>query len=242
MKNLISIFKTPIIEFLIHPDDIEVFKKPVPAKKKIPQWFKDIPTHTNTGRDPYGAIPSTAKACLPLIDAMSLGFIIPMWCDVNIRSNKDCRLIEPSKPPYGGEAVSFHSVDQLGGKTSPTYPGPAIKWNSRVVIKTAPGWSVLITPCLNSDEKRFTCLSAVVDTDVYENYINFPAIWNVPDYDGIVAAGTPLVTVIPFKRSTMPTEAQTRAMTKKELKKLDTSRKIQSTRGHYYTKELREPR
>lgn len=241
--NFLSFFKKPEIEFLCEPHLEGVIPEPVPAGKKMPEWFKKVsPKLMQNARDDFGVKSMTAKHCLPLVDGMNTGFVISLAGDVNIRVNKDKKLIEGSKNPLLGDLITFHSLDQLGGKTSPTYPGPAIKFTNPWMIKTPKGISCLILPCLNTDEKRFTCLSAVVDTDSYNNFINFPAIWNVPDYDGVIEAGTPLVTVIPFKRSDMPKNASVRSMNIDELEKLDTTRKIQSARSHYYTRELREKR
>ncbi len=247
--KLFSFLKTEVIEFLCLEEDVGVIPGPVPASKMIPDWYKKIPTHQES-RDHFGGKALTAKKCLPMIDAMTLGFIIPLYGDVNITTNKDCSVIgvgtapgnESAFNPYGGHIVDFHSLDQVGNKTSPSYPGKPLKFINRWVIKTAPGWSVLITPVLNSFEKRFTILSAVVDTDKYIKEINFPAVWNIPNFDEVLPAGTPLVTVIPFKRADMPTKAVTRSMTEKELVERERIRKSQMSRNHYYTQELREPR
>jgi hypothetical protein len=229
------------MEFLCHPDDLGVIPEPIPAGKKVPEWFKKIPPNLplKGGRDHFGGAGMTAKKCLPMVDALTMGVIIPLYGDVNLRVNKDGSLIEASKNPYGGSIIEFHNADQLGGKSN-GFKGPAIKFINRWIIKTAPGWSTLFVPCLNSLETRFTCLSALVDTDKYHKEVNFPAIWNVPDYDEVIPAGTPLVTAIPIKRSSMKPNVKPRAMTDKELKRKEQIAKIQQSRNHFYTGELRD--
>ncbi len=232
----------PLIQFLCEPKDLGVIPEPIPAIKCIPDWFKKITPHSPTGsRDTFGGVGMTAKKCLPLLDGMSAGFIMPSFGDMNVRTSKDNKLIEITNGPYGVNG-DLHSLDQLGGKTSPTYPGPAIKFINRWVIKTRPGWSTLFIPPLNHFDKRFTCLAALVDTDVYPKQVNFPAVWHLPDYDGIVEAGTPLVTAIPVRRADLATSAIIRTLTEAEQTEIGRIERSQHSRRHYYTNELRESR
>jgi hypothetical protein len=238
----IPFFKSDIIEFYCSVEDFNVIPEPYPAFKNMPDWFKKIPTTMGAKhRDHFGAHGQTAKKCMPLVDAMSVGFIIPLFGDVNIRTNSDGSLIDASTNPYG-RVVEFHGKEQLGGKTSPTYPGDAIKFVNRWFIKTAPGYSTLFIPPINHIEPRFTCLGGLVDTDKYPRPINFPAIWHLKDYDDILPAGTPLVTCIPIRRSDMPRESIVRKMTDKELLDNDNVKKKQDSRRSVYTNELREPK
>jgi hypothetical protein len=242
IKNLFSVFKNDVIEFLCEPDDMDVIKAPIQAGKRMPDWYKKIPTHCRSGSsDQFGGPAATAKKCMPMIDGMNLGFIIPLWGDVNIRTNGDGKLIEASKNPYGG-IVEFHSNEQLGGATSPTKGAPAIKFINRWVIKTAPGWSTLFITPMNHMDKRFTCLGALVDTDTYPKHINFPAVWHLPNFDGIIEAGTPLVTAIPVRRKDMEHPLINRVMTEDERTEINRIERMQNSRGSVYTNELREKR
>jgi hypothetical protein len=235
-------FKNDLIEFYCAEEKYEVIHPPVPAHKLMPEWFKKIKPKTEAGRDQYGAKAATAKKCMPLLDAMSVGFIIPMFATTNVRTNDTGEFIEIGPPGPFGESIQFHSVEQLGGRTSPTYPGPAIKFINHWIIKTAPGYSTLFIPPINHIEPRFTCLSGLVDTDKYLKEVNFPAIWHAKNYDDVIEAGTPLVTVIPVKRSDLEAECKTRKATEAELKYMDNLTKRQGLQAGVYTKELREPR
>jgi len=241
--SLISVFKTPIIEFLCEERDFGIIKPPVPAGKCIPEWYKKVPVNMGPEhRDVFGGEAMTAKKCIPLIDAMTLGFIIPLYGDTNIKVSKTGEFIETSPNPQGGGIIELHDKSQLGGKSSPTYPGPAVKFINKWIIKTAPGYSTLFIPPMNSIEDRFICLSGFVDTDRYARQINFPGIWLKKDCDEILLAGTPLVTCIPIKRSQLPKEAPIRIWTPREKMACQKTIEIQKNRNHYYTKELREKR
>lgn len=234
----------PIIQFLCEPNDLGVIPEPVPAFKHIPDWFKKIPAHmerSTASRDTFGAPAMTAKKCLPLLDGMSAGYTIPLFGDMHVRTSKDNKHIELTGGPYA-RVGEQHPIEQLGGKTSPTYPGPAIKFINRWAIKTAPGWSSLFITPINHFDKRFTCLGALVDTDVYPKQVNFPAVWHLPDYDDTLRAGTPLVTVIPVRRADLARSTVIRAMTQEEHDEVGRIERVQHSRSHYYTEELREPR
>ena len=240
--NLISFFKTPIIEFLCDERYIGVAPPPFPAGQGMPDWFKKIPPYSKTNTDHFGRKVMTAKKCIPMIDAMTLGFIIPLAIDQQVKSNSNCSKIEfgPTSTEFD-KAVEFHNVVQVGGK-SEIFKGDAIKFINPWVVKTAPGWSSLFVPCINSLEDRFICLSGMVDTDKYPKQVNFPGVWTKPNYDDCVIAGTPLVTVIPIKRSNIVTDYNVRRLNKSEEKEINRIRKCQSSRNNYYTKELKEKR
>ena len=234
-------FGNDIIEFYCQEELFDIVHKPIPAYKFIPEWFKKINPTTPNLRDQVGCFSATAKKCLPLLDAMSLGFIIPLAVDVNIRTSDDGKMIEGSSGPVF-RAIDFHPLEQLGGKTSPSYPSPAVKFINPWFIKTAPGYSVLITPCINHFEPRFTCLSGVVDTDIYPRTINFPSVWHLKGFDDRVPAGTPLVTVIPIRRKDMVRDAKVRKITKKEKEADSIMERKQLARIGTYTVEQRVPK
>jgi hypothetical protein len=235
----------PVIEFCIEPRYRDVLREPVPAYKHIAEWWKKIPAKMPNGprapRDHFGAIAMTAKSCLPLLDGMGLGYSMVLAADVHVRTDPDGKFLEVHSGP-SFNAASTHSKDQLGDHYA-SYPMPAIKFHNPWVIKTRPGYSTLFIPPLNhTEETRFQCLGAVVDTDTYPKQVNFPGLWLAKGYDGVVTAGTPLVTAIPFKRSEVPREMLIRSMTAAEQFHVEQLAKIQGARNNMYTKELREGR
>jgi hypothetical protein len=240
---MFSVFKKkPIIEFYCISNHYGIIPEPKPASKYIADWYKRISPTIPTERDAFGGETMTAKKCLPMLDAMSLGYVIPLSADVGIMTNNDCSIIEVTNPP-GLEVISFHTLKQLGGKTAPGAPADAVKFINHWIVKTAPGWSTLFLPLINDiQNKQFTCLSALVDTDKYPKEINFPAIWHATDFDEILPAGTPLVVAIPIKRSSIKKDPIIRKMTDKEFNDVVNIQKKQDQRRHVYTQELREPR
>lgn len=240
----------PLIEFFIEPEWRGVFPEPELALKNIATWWKKVPQDLKpedfpNGRfthDHLGAPMMSAKRCIPLFDGMTLGYTLFTAVDIALRTDQAGKFIE-IHPNARYNGASTHDAVQLGGKTSPTYPGPAIKFHNPWVIKTRPGWSTLFIPPLNhADEKRFLCLGAMVDTDVYQKQVNFPGIWLERGFDGVIPAGTPLVTAIPYRRKDIQRDILIRNMTKMERDNIARMTMVQETRAHMYTGEMREDR
>ena len=235
-------YNKPVIEFMCHPEWRGVIPEPKPAHKFIPEWFKKIPSTSDTKRDHFGAPSANAKKCMPMLDAMSIGYVMPLMCDLRVVTSPDCSIINVTNPP-GMTGAEFHNIEQLGGKSAPGFPAPPIKFINRWVIKTKPGWSTMIVPLVNRiGNEDFTCLAGLVDTDTYAKEINFPAVWHTPNFDDTLKAGTPLVVVFPVKRSSIPRQPTIRDMTDAEFQNIERIRKMQDTRAGVYTSELRAPR
>jgi hypothetical protein len=235
--SLISIFKDPIIEFLTTKEHAKVLIPPAPSNKFVPEWYKSIPAYTKTARDHKGAHAMTAKKCLPMLDAMTYGYIIPLAGDVHIRTNEDASLIDITQNPYI-KLTDEHNIAQVGSN----FPFPKkhlIKFLNQFVIKTPPGYSCLFTAPINHLETRFVTLGAIVETDTYDREINFPTCWLATNYDDILSAGTPIIQCIPFKRSTTIDKFEVRPYTDKEFEKREITRARQDNQTSYYVNNLR---
>ena len=94
-------------------------------------------------------------------------------------------------------------------------------WN----IETAPGWSVKFQNPANNWSNDIQLIEGVVDTDTYYSEVNFPYVWTGSEEgEWIIPRGTPLVHVIPFKRTEVKLEVGEIDKEKKEsiIKKMYT--------------------
>jgi hypothetical protein len=169
---------------------------PVPATRAVPDWFKSTPEYANGERLIVdGSTPHTVKKCIPVFDAMTAGYIIPTYVDVQVTQRDGLPWYE--WPLFG--AVSFHPVKQ-----APEHPAkngaPFPKWNNPWAIRTPPGSSSLFLPPMHNPNGVFTVLSGIVDTDSYSAPVNFPFVLNDVGWEGLIPAGTPMVQVFPFRR------------------------------------------
>lgn len=222
--------KQPKLEFLCFDDDLGNIPEPYSARHLMPKWYKALPMKNGTGFES-----STLKRCPPFLDAMVTGWIIPLVADVHIESNEDCSHIAYTSQ-YPRPMIENHSQKQMTTDMCPAphLPKPPIKWMNHWAIKCPKGYSLMFVPPLNRADERFTCFSGIVECDGYFEFINFPFVWNEPNFSGIVPAGTPLVQVIPIKRDTLFKDFTVRAFDDKDYKELrDTQRKRQSHESHY---------
>jgi len=196
--KLKSVIKTPEIEFLCQEEDFGVIPKPYPSRKLMPDWYKELPQFKENQRTLSNP---TIKRCPPFLDAMCIGWIIPLAADVEIKSNFDCSGVD-YKWTHSKKMIENHFDWQLSTDKSPNpnAPKPPLKWINWWAIKVPPGYSVLFVPPLNRPEHRFTCLSGMVDCDGYFEFVNFPFFFNVVNFTGVIEAGTPLMQAIPIKR------------------------------------------
>jgi Family of unknown function (DUF6065) len=196
----------PRIEFLCRPEDKGVIAEPVPARTVLPTWFKRLPgldkaelSATNNGL--------TVKRCVPFIDALSIGWILPLAATVRLEIADEGKTVTAGWE-FDREMVSTHPAHQTAG--NPWEPRPTMKFHNPWTIRTPPGWSCLFVPPLNRPDGVVHVLSGVVDTDRYVSQINFPFVAIAEDGVHTLQKGWPLVQVIPFSREDEQIEAVVR--------------------------------
>jgi hypothetical protein len=192
---------------------------PVLTKTNIPDWYKKL-THSYENQ--------TVKGCMPFLDTLTCGYILKIPTDYKIRHNVEFEgkkrsgfdsaqqmmnsIAEKVNINYQGKP-EFHSTDQLKGS-------PYVEKNKNLsfhkilnpwIIKTPPGYSTLFVPPLNNSDDRFSIIPGIVDTDSFENEVNFPIVINGDKYeilDTILERGTPYVQCIPFRRDSWKMEVK----------------------------------
>ena len=174
-----------------------VLPEPKPALKFVPDYFKSIKPQID-----HNPKNGTVKRCVPFLDALSSGFIIPLWADMWVFAKDGNITIEFPESFPQAETLGQHSYAQIIGHPlkDTTYGKLPMKFINPWMIETDKGVSCLFTSPLNHLETRFKILDGVVDTDTYYNNVNFPFLWTGGDGEFIIPRGTPLVQVIPFRR------------------------------------------
>jgi len=162
---------------------------PEPSSKFIPSWFRKMQGVTD------GIM--TVKKCVPFLDAITGGYMIPLPADVFWDKEKKAfdsdSLVETVTQHYPSQSEDVKLPEE--------YDPTPHKWMSNWHIKTPKGYSCLITSPMNRPDLPFYSFSGIVDTDRHPLIINFPFVLR-KDFHGKIEAGTPLVQVIPFKRDT----------------------------------------
>jgi len=176
--------------------------KPIPALKNLPDWYKAKSPFTD-GDKQQKAFPNstkniTVKWCNPFGDALGAGYFMLLENDVQVTKENGVQSFVWFR---GGDSfIGEHSKKQISSELIPEgYSDQPWKFLNFWGIKTPPGYSTIFTHPMNRTELPFLTLSGVVDTDDYNQPVNFPFIIK-NDFEGIIEAGTPIAQVIPFRR------------------------------------------
>jgi hypothetical protein len=180
---------------------------PRPTKVWIPDWFKNLPTHSELNKEEDGSLSEyqtdkTVRQCPSFIDYFSHGYVIPMWADliINYNEKEDYYMYRFAGEQYklqihgNGQFLNWVDANFLGNKSNFVF-----KFISPWTIKTQPGYSVLQMPMFYHFNDKFSVLPGVVDTDIWHE-VNQQVVYHGAGKEVFIPRGTPLVQYIPFKR------------------------------------------
>jgi hypothetical protein len=192
------------ITFRCPPELESVLPRPIPAVQGLPDWFKAMPQKA------YSTILQreelTVKKCPPFIDAMVYGFLIPLIADVRVENGTftwDRDVPAGMLANYSRSPLDFHDNNQVTGTPFFEKDRFVVKFINFWTFELPPGYSLLITHPVNRRDLPFQTLTGLVDADRYrDNFVNFPAHWHDPDFNGVLPKGTPVAQCLPLKRDT----------------------------------------
>jgi hypothetical protein len=229
---------SPKIRFLCETGDEGVIAPPVPAKSYIPDWFRRLPA-VDEGKVSPTDTGLTIKRCMPFLDAMNTGWIIPLPATVRLKISNGGRDVEAGWD-FDRTLISFHGAHQVRG--NPKEPRAACKFHNFWTVVTPPGWSCLFVDPLNRPNPIFEVIAGIVDTDTYRASVHFPFFPVAADGLHVIEKGSPMVQVIPFRRDSAELAAEIRAETPEEA--ADRTTVVRSTRAApgWYRTEARAKR
>lgn len=185
--------------------DFEVHDRPYPAESVTLDWWKTEPPYNPSPENPdgnkllirNGISNATFKKCRPMLDALNSGYIIPLWADVNVEQTGQIPLITWRTKTL---VFSIHGDSSRRMPAPPGYDQVVFKYENTWIPMTPPGYSVLVTAPFGQRNLPFHAIPAVIDSDKSNFELVFP-MWIRSGLEGIVEKGTPMVQMIPFKRS-----------------------------------------
>ena len=188
-----------------------IFDPPTPAKKNLPEWFKKQERYSGgvkKAQDANGLFNSTIKACSPVFDIITAGYVVTTPADIFV-SKKD----ENSFPIFTWgiddfKCIESHPVSQYDQyKVPEEYFSVGYKFNNPWTVVTPKGYSSIIMTPTFRDDLPFFSLPAIVDTDKHPTAILFPFFIR-KDFEGMIPMGTPIVQIIPFKRDVWKSQTE----------------------------------
>jgi hypothetical protein len=188
--------------------------RPFPASQAIPKWWREmtpyLPSPNNIdGKklivDERGHSNATAKKCTPMLDAITSGYIIPLWADVLV-SYKDEDNGEPSVSWRTSKSIfEIHGPSANFVERPPGYRKGVLKYLNGWIPITPKGYSCLITSPFGYKDLPLHAVPGIIDSDKSLHDLTVP-MWLKDGFEGIIEKGTPLIQVTPFKRESWQSE------------------------------------
>ncbi|HEY2178969.1 MAG TPA: hypothetical protein VGH15_10335 [Caulobacteraceae bacterium] len=194
--------ETPLTLTFRCPRELEgLIPPPVPAAQGLPDWLRAMPQQAFSRL--IGGEDDTVKRCPPFLDAMTCGFLIPLFCDLVVKAGEftwDADL-PPGKAGFPRAPIGFHDPAQVSGAPLADPGSFILKFHNLWTIEAPRDYALLITHPLNRLDLPFTTLTGLVDCDRYvDAFIHFPAVWRDEAFEGVVPKGTPIAQCIPVRR------------------------------------------
>jgi hypothetical protein len=191
--------KTPTIKFYTANTIFDSIPHPDKASAYLPNWFRKMPKEK-------GPIDRTVKTCIPFMESMTDGFVIPLWADytVVVERNEHGNLFAGLFMGRNREQNEDHNWAQLGDEAVLNIDAPMksiLKFDSPWHIETPKGYSVQIKTPANGFHSNIYLFEGTVDTDTFNMPILFPFIWlGKKEGTFLIPRGTPIAQVKMFKR------------------------------------------
>lgn len=169
----------------------------VPMSESMPKWYKELPKYPEwASKCPMQRLLKqefpTVKACQPVYDYMTSGYMIPWSYETMFKKVK-------SNDIYSFEYFSSYKeyIGCFADYQLPELKTTFFKVNQPWTIKTPKGYSCLYFQSFYDFEKRYSILPAIVDTDT-QHKISFVGYMLQDEFK--VMPNEPMVYVMPFKR------------------------------------------
>ena len=191
-----------------------ITERPYPASQAVPPWWKDMTPYIKDHRSPDGSklvitngtANASAKKCIPMLDALTSGYIIPLWCDVQVRSASDSVYTPVVEWKIAKRTVfELHNASSKEVQHPPGYTDIALKFINNWLVKTPPGYSIMCTEPFGYRDLAFKAIPSIIDSDTSSLCPLFP-VWIKDGFEGVVEKGTPIVQITPFKRENWESE------------------------------------
>lgn len=219
------------VTFRCPPELAGLLPRPIPAALGLPDWFKALPPKAFSPHLKGEYL--TIKKCPPVIDT-----------DLTVENGEFSWQTGWPAGEFSNitrSPIGFHDGSQVAGTPFFDEDQFIIKFNNFWTIQLPPGYSVLVSHPINRDDLPFRALSGLVDCDRYHDaFVQFPARWVDPNFNGVLPKGTPVVQCVPVKRETWALQFEN--LTDADKKHVyDTGFNVSSSIG-LYRQQFRAPK
>jgi hypothetical protein len=204
----------------------------IPASTQMPEWYKKIPSFR--GKEKKLVINNydtnaTVKHCMPFLEAMTAGYFITLWTDLQVTIIDDQPILRWLETP---DPVKFRDrpVDSLSLVPEGFY-AVEFTWQNPYNLRTPKKYGILLTHPFNRHELPFHTVTGIADAGQTLHSGSMP-FFIKKGFEGIIKAGTPIAQVIPFKKESWDSQLTPGLVQIGEKNNYEARR----TFGHWYKK------
>lgn len=243
IKNKINdVTQDPVIEFIAKEEYIDAIPHPTPASKKIPQWYKELDQYytgnNRTTKKRPGIQHQTVKGCMPFLEALTFGWILPNMAEIHTKNVNQQTEIDTN---WEYEYVIPHHEIQIDGYGLEDHE-TIIKFQTPWYIKAPKNTRLLITDPFNRKRTFLHAFSGVRHVDRFLYNLFVLARYDIsPNHDRIIPDGYPLAQMIFFNDNGIINNATIRPMTTNEITESKKTKNRMHTHEDYYKENLWDP-
>ena len=250
IKDLVKINIQPEkehAEFLTREEYYSVFPEPIPAQKNLPGWFERLDIFDSYENGERNQNKTTAKACAPLLEGMTTGWILRTPVDLYFKTQGKQLQIDVPDNDFDFDPVFIHDEYVWGGNENlPEEFSGMIQFGTPWIISVPEGYSIWQLPLLNRWEyeaqKYFYPFSGIRDVDTRFAYINQTCFLNAgDDMNYRMKSGTPISQFVIINRNAFINTATVRPTTEKEELKYQRTGVDKQRNGHRYREDMWHP-
>jgi len=250
IKNLVKIDTQPNTkhaEFLTHEENYSVIPEPIPSQKDLPGWFETLDMFPKDEEGNKIKHASTAKACAPLLEGMTTGWILRTPVDLYFKTKNGRLQIDVPDNSFDFSPISVHEDFVFGGQNNlPEKFSAMIQFGTPWIISVPKGYSIWQLPLLNRWEyesyEYFYPFSGIRDVDTRFAYINQTCFLKTEkNMNYRMKSGTPISQFVIINRDSFINTATVRPKTNEENLKHRRSGVDKERNGHRYREEMWYP-
>ena len=202
IKKLFTFWKKkekPKIRWWSVIDGVEKVTPIVPAKEYIPDWWKRVERIIESASDDKLLNKGTIRNCPSFPEYLTQGFVVPLWCDVNIKiEHESFEWRTPDKTfsfsSHADSQFRDHLPQYVQDNTSMVLK-PTCPWR----VKTPPGWSVWQLPMYYHYNPFFETLPGIIWSDIHHEINQQMLMKRYGEFT--IKRGTPLAMYVPYERN-----------------------------------------
>ena len=200
------------VYFIPNSKEVEnILEHPQPTKKYLPDWYRKLPS-SFISVDGFKMAGPTL--CMPFLDSLTSGYVHVLNCDLEIKYNGKNKKTGVDDILYRWSEkfrpVMTRQEENNAPMSLPHFEGyynAEFQWYTNWDPKTPKGYSTMYHHPSNIFDLPFQTFTGITDTDKWNGSGPVPFLIK-EGFEGIIAAGTPIIQFTFIKRENWKSETE----------------------------------